>query len=143
MIPSSGPIIVTGMCTAMRRGDCCLLRWGDVDLEAGFLAVKTSKTGETVDIPILGLLQEELLKARALDPATIDTTEIRPGARVTLEGPKGKKTVTLLGPWDSKPDEGVYSYLSELGKLLLGKTAGEQATVLGDEMTIKKIEVFG
>jgi transcription elongation GreA/GreB family factor len=90
-----------------------------------------------------GKIQEELLKARALDPATIDTTEVRPGARVTLEGPKGKKTVTLLGPWDSKPDEGVYSYLSELGKLLLGKTAGEQATVLGDEMTIKKIEVFG
>jgi transcription elongation GreA/GreB family factor len=89
-----------------------------------------------------GKLQEELLKARALDPATIDTAEIRPGARVTLEGPKGKKTVTLLGPWDSKPEDGVYSYLSELGKLLLGKTAGEQATVLGDEMTIKKIEVF-
>jgi transcription elongation GreA/GreB family factor len=89
-----------------------------------------------------GKLQEELGKARALDPATIDTTEVRPGTRVTLEGPKGTKTVTLLGPWDSKPEEGVYSYLSELGKLLLGKTAGEQATVLGDEMTIKKIEVF-
>jgi transcription elongation GreA/GreB family factor len=89
-----------------------------------------------------GKLQEELGKARALDPATIDTTEIRPGARVTLKGPKGSKTVTLLGPWDSKPEEGVYSYLSELGKLLLGKTAGEQATVLGDEMTIEKIEVF-
>ncbi|HQQ76727.1 MAG TPA: GreA/GreB family elongation factor [Thermoanaerobaculia bacterium] len=89
-----------------------------------------------------GKIQEELGKARALDPATIDTTEIRPGSRVTLEGPKGKKTVTLLGPWDSKPDEGVYSYLSELGKLLLGKAVGEQATVLGDEMTIKKIEVF-
>ena len=90
-----------------------------------------------------GKLQEELGKARALDPATIDTSEVRPGARVTLGGPKGKKTVTLLGPWDSKPEAGVYSYLSELGKLLLGKTVGEQAMVLGDEMTIEKIEVFG
>ena len=89
-----------------------------------------------------GKLQEELGKARALDPATIDTTEIRPGARVTLEGPKGVKTVTLLGPWDSKPEDGVYSYLSELGKLLLGKTVGEKAMVLGDEMTIRGIEVF-
>jgi transcription elongation GreA/GreB family factor len=89
-----------------------------------------------------GKLQEELGKARALDPATIDTGEIRPGARVTLGGPKGKKTVTLLGPWDSRPEAGVYSYLSELGKLLLGKTVGEQAMVLGDEMTIEKIEVF-
>lgn len=89
-----------------------------------------------------GKIQEELGKARALDPAAIDTTEIRPGARVTLEGPKAMKTVTLLGPWDSKPEEGVYSYLSELGKLLLGKTVGEKAMVLGNEMTIKKIEVF-
>jgi transcription elongation GreA/GreB family factor len=90
-----------------------------------------------------GKLQEELGKARALDPATIDTAEVRPGARVSLEGPNGKKTVTLLGPWDSKPEEGVYSYLSELGKALLGKTVGEKASVLGDEMTVRKIEAFG
>jgi len=57
------PIIVTGMCTAMRRGDCCLLRWEDVDMKAGFITVKTSKTGETVDIPILALFRDELQKA--------------------------------------------------------------------------------
>ncbi len=38
-----------------------------------------------------GKLQEELGRARALDPATIDTTEVGPGARVTLEGPKGER----------------------------------------------------
>jgi len=27
------PILVVGSCTAMRRGDCCLLKWSDVDLE--------------------------------------------------------------------------------------------------------------
>jgi integrase len=58
------PIIVTGMCTAMRRGDCCLLKWEDVDEKAGFLSVKTAKTGETVDIPIFPMLAEELAKAR-------------------------------------------------------------------------------
>jgi integrase len=25
------PLIITGMCTTMRRGDCCLLKWVDVD----------------------------------------------------------------------------------------------------------------
>jgi transcription elongation GreA/GreB family factor len=89
-----------------------------------------------------GKLQEELGRARALDAASIDTNEVRPGARVTLKGTKGVKTVTLLGPWDSKPEDGVYSYLSELGKLLLGKTVGEKAMVLGDEMVVEKIEVF-
>ncbi len=59
------PVIVTGMCTAMRRGDCCLLRWEDVDLPAGFITVKTAKTGETVDIPVFPMLREELQRAKA------------------------------------------------------------------------------
>ena len=59
------PVIVTGMCTAMRRGDCCLLKWDDVDLAAGFITVKTAKTGETVDIPVFPMLREELERARA------------------------------------------------------------------------------
>ncbi|MCZ7636724.1 MAG: hypothetical protein M5U12_12240 [Verrucomicrobia bacterium] len=58
------PVIVTGMCTAMRRGDCCLLKWDDVDLAAGFITVKTAKTGETVDIPVFPMLREELDRAR-------------------------------------------------------------------------------
>lgn len=58
------PIIVTGMCTAMRRGDCCLLKWDDVDLKEGFITVKTAKTGETVDIPVFPMLREELERAR-------------------------------------------------------------------------------
>jgi len=56
------PILVTAMCTAMRRGDCCLLKWSDVDLEEGFLTVKTGKTGARVDIPIFPMLREELLQ---------------------------------------------------------------------------------
>jgi integrase len=60
------PIIVTGMCTAMRRGDCCLLKWDDVDLAAGFITVKTAKTGETVDIPVFPMLREELERAKSL-----------------------------------------------------------------------------
>jgi len=59
------PIIVTGMCTAMRRGDCCLLKWDDVDLVAGFITVKTAKTGETVDIPVFPMLREELERAKS------------------------------------------------------------------------------
>ena len=53
-------IIILGMCTAMRRGDCCLLEWKDVDLANRFITVKTSKTGQTVSIPIFPMLEEEL-----------------------------------------------------------------------------------
>ena len=54
------PLIVTALCTAMRRGDCALLKWSSVDLKGGFLTVKTSKTGDTVEIPIMPLLRDEL-----------------------------------------------------------------------------------
>jgi transcription elongation GreA/GreB family factor len=84
-----------------------------------------------------GKLQEELVKARVLDPATIDLTEVRPGTQVTLSS---GRVITLLGPWDSRPEAGIYSYLSDLGKALLGKVAGEQATVFGEPLVIEKIE---
>lgn len=56
------PLVVTAACTAMRKGDCCRLRWRDVDLESGFITVKTSKTGRTVDIPLADLLRTEIEK---------------------------------------------------------------------------------
>ena len=60
--PFIRPVVVTGVCTAMRRGDCCTLRWEDVDLDERFVRVKTSKTGETVEIPMLAPLEDELRK---------------------------------------------------------------------------------
>jgi len=54
------PVIVAGICTAMRRGDCCTLEWEDVDLDAGFIEVTTSKTGSKVTIPLFPLLAEEI-----------------------------------------------------------------------------------
>ena len=51
------PLVITGICTAMRRGDCCMLLRKSVDLQSGFVTVKTSKTGEYVQIPIFPLLR--------------------------------------------------------------------------------------
>ena len=59
------PLVVMGMCTAMRRGDCCTLLREAVDLKGGFITVKTSKTGEFVQIPIFPLLRAVLDKAFA------------------------------------------------------------------------------
>jgi integrase len=62
--PFIEPIIVTGICTAMRRGDCCLLPWSAVDMESRFIGVKTSKTREMVQIPIFPLLEACLKQAK-------------------------------------------------------------------------------
>ncbi len=89
-----------------------------------------------------GQLQQALRLTRALDPGAIDPSEVRPGTKLTVTGEEGEKTITILGPWDSKPEEGIYSYVSELGKALLGKKPGDEATVLGSRVRIDKIDVW-
>jgi integrase len=61
------PLIITALATAMRRGDCAQLKWESVDLAAGFIEVRTSKTGETAEIPILPALREELCQLTRTD----------------------------------------------------------------------------
>ena len=41
----------------------------------------------------------------------------------------------MLGPWESRPESGVVSYESELGKQLLGKRVGETLQI-GDELLL-------
>jgi integrase len=57
------PLIITAACSGMRRSDVCCLPWSSVDLAAGMLAVKTSKTGAEVEIPIFKPLRA-VLEAR-------------------------------------------------------------------------------
>lgn len=54
-----GPVVAAA-CTALRRGDACGLDWRSVDLAGGAVTVKTSKTGETVDLPLLKPLRAVL-----------------------------------------------------------------------------------
>jgi integrase len=54
------PLIVTATCTGMRRADVCGLKWADVDLAGGMLAVKTSKTEAAIEIPIFPPLRAVL-----------------------------------------------------------------------------------
>ena len=56
------PVFIVGMCTAMRQGDCCQLKWEQVDLLEGFIIVKTSKTGELAEIPLFPVLRAEIEK---------------------------------------------------------------------------------
>jgi transcription elongation GreA/GreB family factor len=48
--------------------------------------------------------------------------------------------LTLLGPWDSNPQEGVYSYQAKIGTLLLGKLPGEKVEWNDEHWTVEKIE---
>ncbi len=82
-------------------------------------------------------LHRDLGRARPLDPATIDASEVRIGTRVTLRDREGnERRLTILGPWDSRPEEGIVSYESDLAKRLLGGTVGSVVPVGESELTI-------
>lgn len=65
------PLIVTAACSGMRRGDVCCLPWSAVDLDGGMLAVKTSKTGAEVEIPIFKPLREVLEARKGVHPVLV------------------------------------------------------------------------
>jgi len=125
------PIIIVGMCTAMRRGDCCLLKWEDVDMNNGFITVKTSKTGQTVTIPIFPMLFDELTKRKAGEKSKMDGYVFPEVARMYLENPDGitwrVKKVLAAGLGEAVVDD---------TKVLL-KVSDEEARKRGEDFIAK------
>jgi integrase len=83
------PILVVGSCTAMRRGDCCLLKWSDVDMDRRFITVKTAKTSQTVSIPIFPLLFDEMATMAAVKSQKSDGYVFPEQAKMYLVNPDG------------------------------------------------------
>lgn len=54
------PVVWCGICTGMRLMDCARLRWEDVDLEEGWISVRTGKTGARAEIPLHRVLRNAL-----------------------------------------------------------------------------------
>ncbi len=68
-------LIMTGIYTGLRLGDCCHLKWENVNLERGIIQVIPEKTkkhmhGRPVTIPIHPQLKEALQELTALSPAS-------------------------------------------------------------------------
>jgi transcription elongation GreA/GreB family factor len=85
-------------------------------------------------------LNADLNRARPIDTAGMDISEVRIGTRVHLSGTGKSRTLTILGPWESKPEEDVISYESDLAKEILGKPVGAAITTAGETWTIAMIE---
>jgi transcription elongation GreA/GreB family factor len=89
----------------------------------------------------VGALQNELNRVRVLEPGQIDCSEVRPGTRIILGQPGDKRMVlTLLGPWDSNPQQGIYSYQAKIGTILLGKSPGEKIEWNDEHWVVEAIE---
>ena len=72
-------------------------------------------------------LKTELEQARIIKAADVSADEVAFGTTVTLKDLEGGDDLryTILGPWESNPNEGVINYQSPLGAKLLRKKQGE------------------
>ncbi|NJN14348.1 MAG: hypothetical protein HC813_01490 [Planctomycetes bacterium] len=87
----------------------------------------------------LGELQESLDKASILNAADVVTETVVIGTRVALKNHTRSKAedFSILGPWDVDLSKGIISYLSPVGRGLLGKTKGARVQIeLPDEGSV-------
>ncbi len=68
-------------------------------------------------------LQTDLMRAKPTDFTDAPSNNVGIGSIVNLSSPESGETqkYTILGAWDSDPDNNVLSYLTPLGQRLLGK----------------------
>ena len=72
-------------------------------------------------------LSRMLAQADPTDFANVDCSTTSMGTQVTFSAPKGRTVVyTILGAWDSVPEENIVSYSSKLGAKLLGHSVGDK-----------------
>lgn len=94
----------------------------------------------------LAKLQEELNRAVIFDPTTSTTAVVSFATVVTLHDNIENKDeeYTILGPWESDPDNNIISYMSPFGDAILDKKVGDNARFTINEhkydYTIKEIK---
>ena len=75
-------------------------------------------------------LEREIHLARGTDFKGSDPSSVNIGTIVTLRDTAGATVeMTVLGAWDSDPEKKIVSYLSEVGKALVGRKPGDPVEV--------------
>ena len=99
---------------------------GDLKENAEYKAAKEQQHYLSVT---LARLQEELNRAIIFDPTTSTNTVVSFATVVTLvDNATGKEEVyTILGPWESDPDNNIISYMSPFGNAIMDKKVGDNA----------------
>ena len=87
----------------------------------------------------VGELASEISRVRVLDASQLDASVVRVGTKVELSNGDVRREVTILGPWESDPERGVYSNQSEVAGKLMGHAAGDLVTFMGNDYQIESI----
>ncbi|MCA1949967.1 MAG: transcription elongation factor GreA [Treponema sp.] len=89
---------------------------------------KAAKEKQEILNATVAKLKDEIERAQIFDPSTVNTNRVSFGTVVVLHNnAKGiDETYTILGPWESDPDNNIISYLSPFGGSILNRKVGEQ-----------------
>lgn len=87
----------------------------------------------------VGELAGEISRVRVLEPHQIDTSIVRVGTKLELSNGDVCRDVTILGPWESDPEHGVYSNQSDVAKKLMDHKAGDVVSFMGNDYVIESI----
>ena len=84
-------------------------------------------------------LEADLTRARGTDFSAVQTDVVNPGTLVKVTDLTNQKeeTYTILGAWDSEPEDGIISYLSPLANILIGKKPGDEVDLEQDQLVKK------
>ncbi|MDR2314094.1 MAG: transcription elongation factor GreA [Spirochaetaceae bacterium] len=105
---------------------------------------KAAKEKQEILNSTVAKLKDEIERAQIFDPATVNTDRISFGTRAVLENADSGESeeYTILGPWESDPENRVISYLSPFGSTLLNKKKGEQFEFFFDKTNRDKKFVY-
>ncbi len=117
---------------------------GDLKENAEYIAAKEYQHKLNHD---LKRLEEELARAIVFDETTATASFISFGTDVVLTNKDSGKDekYTILGPWESDPENGIISYMSPFGNEILDAKPGEELSFTINEhkynYSVKKITV--
>jgi transcription elongation factor GreA len=113
---------------------------GDLKENAEYIAAREKQTQLN---SLASRLSEEIDRAQIFDPSLVNTSRVSFGTHVLLlNNNSGKREeLTILGPWESDPDNYIISYLSPFGGAILNKVVGDNVEFTNnDEKTSYLIE---
>ena len=116
------------------------LSLGDLRENAEYKAAKEKQEQLNTQV---AKLKEEIERAQIFDPSTTNLSKVSFGTKAVLHNNSSgrKEEYTILGPWESDPENNVISYLSPFGNAMLNKAAGDKFEFsIGDEEVSYKVE---
>ena len=98
---------------------------GDLSENAEFTAALEERNHLTEKA---GRMEAELQKTRVIKPEMAEGDLVTVGSRIVAKDLAGGESqiMIFLGPWDSDPEQGVYSYLAALAQVFMGKKVGDR-----------------